>query len=61
LTESGEVKLADFGVSAKLTATLGKRRSFIGSPYWMAPEVSTPYTSILYRLEPFSFPLMGKY
>ncbi|CAL8080180.1 unnamed protein product [Orchesella dallaii] len=30
LTDGGDVKLADFGVSAQLTATLGKRRSFIG-------------------------------
>lgn len=39
LTLDGGVKLADFGVSAKNTHTLQKRDSFIGTPYWMAPEV----------------------
>eukprot|EP00462_Mataza_sp_D1_P027982 CAMPEP_0175175220 /NCGR_PEP_ID=MMETSP0087-20121206/33079_1 /TAXON_ID=136419 /ORGANISM="Unknown Unknown, Strain D1" /LENGTH=463 /DNA_ID=CAMNT_0016466801 /DNA_START=19 /DNA_END=1410 /DNA_ORIENTATION=- len=39
LTHDGDCKLADFGVSAELTNTMSKRKTVIGTPYWMAPEV----------------------
>lgn len=39
LTNDGHVKLADFGVSAELTNTINKRKTVVGSPFWIAPEV----------------------
>jgi len=39
LTMKGQAKLGDFGVSATLGANQSKRKTVIGTPFWMAPEV----------------------
>ncbi len=52
LTMSGGVKIADFGVSAKNKDENQKRDTFIGTPYWMAPEVVFCET---FRDQPYDF------
>lgn len=40
LTEEAQVKLVDFGVSSHVVASLARKNTSVGTPYWMAPEVS---------------------
>lgn len=38
LTEQGDVKLVDFGVSSHLAATMARRNTSVGTPYWMVTK-----------------------
>ena len=39
LARDGRIKLSDFGFCAQITQELPRRKSLVGTPYWMAPEV----------------------
>jgi p21-activated kinase 1 len=49
LKRTGEVKLGDFGYAVQLKSTEEHRKSAVGTPNWMAPEVI--------KGEPHSFPI----
>lgn len=39
LASDGCVKLSDFGFCAQVSAQVPKRRSLVGTPYWLSPEI----------------------
>ncbi|EMR11364.1 hypothetical protein PNEG_00391 [Pneumocystis murina B123] len=54
ITNDGRVQLCDFGVAAQLTANNFKRNTFVGTPYWMAPEVITEGASYNFKADIWS-------
>ncbi|KAJ6235568.1 sterile20-like kinase [Anaeramoeba flamelloides] len=54
LTDRGEVKLADFGVTAQLSKTISKRDNVIGTPYWLAPEIIQEFQAYDSRIDIWS-------
>jgi p21-activated kinase 1 len=41
ISESGDVKLTDFGISCQLTSDINQKFDVVGTPCWMAPELIT--------------------
>lgn len=54
MTNEGRVQLCDFGVAAQLAANHFKRNTFVGTPYWMAPEVISDGLSYNYKADIWS-------
>jgi len=58
LTEDGQVKIADFGISTQLSATItGNAKTMIGTTYWMAPEVVAE--SYTHKIDMWSMAITG--
>ncbi|KAF9942050.1 hypothetical protein BGZ65_011690, partial [Modicella reniformis] len=55
LTDEGRVQLCDFGVAGQVTMNSLKRNSFVGTPYWMAPEVIREGQTYDYKADIWSF------
>ncbi|KAG0040212.1 hypothetical protein BGZ82_004457 [Podila clonocystis] len=55
LTDEGRVQLCDFGVAGQVTMNSLKRNSFVGTPYWMAPEVIKEGQTYDYKADIWSF------
>ena len=56
VTRTGQVMLCDFGVAASFVqgSARGKRSTFVGTPYWMAPEVILEGKSYDYKADIWS-------
>lgn len=55
LTSEGHVQLCDFGVAAQMKTNQLKRSTFVGTPYWMAPEVITDGAAYNQKADVWSF------